>query len=260
MRIARVRLLSSGAEHYGVLHGDQVHILAKPPFDGIVESRKRVSLGDVRLLPPTAPVDFWGIGMNYGDHLQQAQATSGLPITGTMRPWHKGVGGIIGPDQPIIIPPEAVEVHYEGELVVVMGKRARRITPAQAPQYILGYTCGNDVSEKHSWEKEPGQWRGKGTDTFAPVGPWIETDIEPQGHELIVRRNGKEETHGNTSQMIHSVYDIVSYISRFITLHPGDLILTGAAGISQAIHPGDVVEVEISGIGTLRNPVEMEKL
>ncbi len=259
MRIARVRVLSSGAEHYATLHGEEVRILSQPPFDEIVESGERVSMGDVRLLAPTVPVNYWGVGFNYADHLEQAAATSGQDIPTLPRPWHKGVGSLIGPDEPIIIPPEAEAVHYEGELVVVIGKRSRRITPEQARRNILGYTCGNDVSEKESWESEGTMWRAKGTDTFGPAGPWIETDIDPQNQELIVRLNGKDEHRTNTSAMIHSVYDLVAYMSQFTTLYPGDLILTGAAGTTKAMQPGDVVEVEISGIGTLTNPVEAEK-
>ncbi len=259
MRIARVRVISSGAEHYGVLQGDEVRFLAKPPFDGIVESGEGVSITDVRLLAPTTPVNFWGVGFNYSDHLAQAAATSGQDIPTMPRPWQKGVGSIIGPDEAIILPPEASAVHYEGELVVVIGKRSRRITPEQARQNILGYTCGNDVSEKESWERENTMWRAKGTDTFGPVGPWIETDIDPQDQDLVVRLNGKVEHRTRTSEMIHSVYDLVSYMSQFTTLYPGDLILTGAAGTTKAMKHGDVVEVEVSGIGTLRNPVENEK-
>ena len=256
MRIARV--LFEGAERYGVMGGEQVRLLARPPFDEIVATGETVPLADIRLLAPTTPVNFYGIGFNYPDHLTQAQATSGQDIPTMPRPWHKGVGSIIGPDEAIVIPPEAREVHYEGELVVVIGKRSRRITSEQARQNILGYTCGNDVSEKASWEREATHWRAKGTDTFGPVGPWIETDLDPHDQDLIVRLNGKEEHRVHTSEMIHKVYDLVSYMSQFTTLFPGDLILTGAAGTTKPMQPGDVVEVEVSGIGVLRNPVRVE--
>lgn len=257
MRIARV--VARRAEHYAILDDERVRLLAGPPFDRIVETGETVALGDVKLLSPTNPVNYWGVGFNYPDHLAQAQATSGQDIPTMPRPWHKGVGSIVGPDEPIIIPPEAGEVHYEGELVIVIGKRSRRITPEQARAQILGYTIGNDVSEKASWEREGTMWRAKGTDTFGPVGPWIETAIDPHDQELIVRLSGREEHRAHTSAMIHTVYDLVAYMSQFTTLYPGDLILTGAAGTTRAMKPGDVVEVEISGIGVLRNPVQAER-
>lgn len=256
MKIARV--LFGGTDRYGIMEEEHLRLLAGPPFDEIAVTGETVPLAQVRLLAPTAPVNFYGVGFNYPDHLAQAQASSGQDIPKMPRPWHKGVGSIIGPDEAIIIPPEAAEVHYEAELVVVMGKRSRRITPEQARQNILGYTCGNDVSEKGSWEKENTHWRAKGTDTFGPVGPWIETDLDPHDQDLIVRLNGKEEHRIRTSEMIHTVYDLVSYMSQFTTLFAGDLILTGAAGTTNPMQPGDVVEVEISGIGVLRNPVRAE--
>ena len=256
MRIGRV--VARKAEHYAILDGERVRLLAGPPFDGIVETGETVALRDVKLLAPTNPINYWGVGFNYPDHLAQAQATSGQDVPKMPRPWHKGVGSMIGPDEPIIIPPEARELHYEGELVIVIGKRSRRITREQARQHIFGYTIGNDVSEKGSWEREGTMWRAKGTDTFGPAGPWIDTAIDPHAQDLIVRLNGKEEHRARTSSMIHHVYDLVAYMSQFTTLYPGDLILTGAAGTSKAMKPGDVVEVEVSGIGVLRNPVQAE--
>ena len=256
MKIARV--LFRGAEHYGIIEGAQIRLLEGPPFEQIAPTRKRVSMSDVRLLPPTRPVNFYGVGFNYPSHLAQASATSGQDIPTMPRPWHKGVGSMIGPDEAIVIPPEARAVHYEGELVIVISKLSRRVTPEQARQNILGYTCGNDVSEKGSWESEGTMWRAKGTDTFGPVGPWIETEMDPQNQVLTVRLNGKEEHRANTSEMIHKVHELVSYMSQFTTLFPGDLILTGAAGTTKAMRPGDVVEVEITDIGVLRNPVRAE--
>ncbi|MBI2171136.1 MAG: fumarylacetoacetate hydrolase family protein [Chloroflexi bacterium] len=258
MRI--VRIAYQRRTSYGILDGGQVRLLRGAPFSGIRESGERLRLSEVRLLAPSTPVNYWGVGFNYPSHLAQAQATSGQDIPTMPRPWHKGVGSMVGPEEPIIIPPEAKEVHYEGELVIVIGKKARRITAEQASQHILGYTCGNDVSEKASWEREGTMWRAKGTDTFGPVGPWIETDLNPHNQELTVRLNGRVENRTHTSEMIHTVYALVSYMSQFTTLSPGDLILTGAAGTTRAMKPGDVVEVEVSGIGVLRNPVQAEKL
>ncbi len=258
MRIARVAY--QGEKRYCILDGDQVRFLRGTPFNTIAESGQRAPFDQVRLLAPSTPVNYWGVGFNYPSHLEQASATSGQDIPTLPRPWQKGVGSMIGPGEPIILPPEAKAIHYEGELVIVIRKKAKRITPEQARGHILGYTCGNDVSEKASWEREGTMWRAKGTDTFGPVGPWIETDVDPHKQELVVRLNGKVEHRAHTSEMIHTVYSLVSYMSQFTTLYPGDLILTGAAGVTKAMKPGDVVEVEISGIGVLRNPVQAEKV
>jgi 2-keto-4-pentenoate hydratase/2-oxohepta-3-ene-1,7-dioic acid hydratase in catechol pathway len=142
--------------------------------------------------------------------------------------------------------------------VAVIAKACRRVTPLQASKYILGYTCGNDVSER-GWQKEDRtQWRAKGADSFAPVGPWVETGADPQRLEMIVRVNGREVQHGCTKDMLFSFTQIVSYISQQVTLRPGDLVFSGSSGATGALHPGDVVEVEIPGVGLLRNPVVAE--
>jgi 2-keto-4-pentenoate hydratase/2-oxohepta-3-ene-1,7-dioic acid hydratase in catechol pathway len=171
-------------------------------------------------------------------------------------PWQKGVNALTGPEDPIIIPKDSLgEVHFEGEAVAVIAKACRRVTPVQAPKYILGYTCGNNVSER-AWQKsDRTPWRSNGADSFAPVGPWVETDADPQRLEMIVRVNGREVQHGCTKDMRFSFAQIVSYISQQVTLRPGDLVFSGSSGATEALHPGDVVEVEIPGVGMLRNPV-----
>ena len=258
MKIARVAL--ANAERYAIVEDERVRLLSEPPFERIKETREHVPLAEVRLLAPTQCVNYWGVGFNYPTHLRQATETSGQDIPKLPRPWLKGVGSLIGPGEPIIIPPEAGAVHYEGELVIVVKKKARRVTPEEAEQCIFGYTCGNDVSEKQAWEREHTFWRAKGTDTFGPAGPWIETDLDPLSQILTVRLNGKVVDTTHTSEMIHKPAFLVSYMSTFTTLYPGDLILTGASGVTQAMKPGDVVEVEVSGIGVLRNPVKAEEL
>ena len=140
----------------------------------------------------------------------------------------------------------------------MIGKTCRRVTPQEASKYILGYTCGNDVSER-SWQKDDWTfWRAKGSDTFAPVGPWIETDVEPQKLEMIVRVNGEEMQRGRTEEMLFTFAEIVSYISKQVTLRPGDLVFSGSTGTTIALNDGDMVEVEIPAIGVLTNPVKAE--
>jgi 2-keto-4-pentenoate hydratase/2-oxohepta-3-ene-1,7-dioic acid hydratase in catechol pathway len=202
--------------------------------------------------------------LNFAEHLEFASSVYGNkasapPIPRHPEPWHKGRNALVGPDDPIIIPKDSSgNVHYEGEAVAVIGKECRRVTPAQASKFILGYTCGNDVSER-SWQKDDWtMWRAKGSDTFAPVGPWIETGINPRDLELVVRINGHEVQRVCTKDMLFTFPEIVSYISQQVTLHPGDLVFSGTTGTTSALRPGDVVEVSICGIGVLRNPVVAE--
>jgi 2-keto-4-pentenoate hydratase/2-oxohepta-3-ene-1,7-dioic acid hydratase in catechol pathway len=202
------------------------------------------------------------VGLNYSAHVaHQEKALDAEHIrrqASAFRPWQKGVATLIGHNDAIVLPPEADYVHYEGELVIVIGRPAKRISVEEARHFIFGYTIGNDVSGEGSWTKDLNNWRRKGTDTFGPVGPWIETEVDPHNLEITTRLNGKEKDRGSTSGMTYNCYAVVSGISQFVTLRPGDLILTGAPGAVEPIHPGDVVEIEIPGIGTLRNPVVAE--
>ena len=143
--------------------------------------------------------------------------------------------------------------------MAIIGKACRRVSPQEAGSYIFGYSCGNDVSER-AWQKDDWTfWRAKGSDTFAPVGPWIETDINPQALEMIVRLNGEEVQRGRTEEMLFTFAEIVSYISQQVTLQPGDMIFSGSTGVTTDLKDGDLVEVEIPGIGILSNPVVREK-
>jgi 2-keto-4-pentenoate hydratase/2-oxohepta-3-ene-1,7-dioic acid hydratase in catechol pathway len=208
------------------------------------------------------PLSMLAVGLNYAAHMaHQEGALDAERIrreAAVFRPWQKGAGCIIGHGDAIALPPEADYIHYEGELVIVIGRPARRVTPAEAPGFILGYTCANDVSSEGSWSKDLSNWRRKGCDTFGPVGPWTETEVDLHGLEIITRMNGREHDRGSTSSMVYDCYAIVSGISQFATLRPGDLVLTGAPGAVEQLPPGDLMEIEIPGIGTLRNPVVAE--
>ena len=261
MKLARFRV--NDWESYGLVEGDRVSVIQGSIFGEYTVSQASYPLDRVKLLPPTRPTNFWAVGLNYAAHVaHQEVALDAERIrreSAGFRPWHKGVGCIIGHDDPVMLPSEADYVHYEGELVIVIGKPARRVTPEEAPHFILGYTCGNDISGEGSWSPDLSNWRKKGSDTFGPVGPWIETDVDPHRLEIATRLNGTERDRGSTSGMNHDCYATVSGISQFVTLRPGDLILTGAPGAVEQLHPGDVVEVESPGIGTLRNPVVSEQ-
>ena len=249
-------------ESYGPVEGNRVRVIQGDIFGEHRVTGASYPLERVKLLAPTRPTTFWAVGLNYAAHVaHQEQALDAERIrreSAIFRPWQKGAGCIIAHNDPIVLPPEADYVHYEGELVIVIGKPARRVTPQEAPDFILGYTCANDVSSEGSWSKDLSNWRRKGCDTFGPVGPWIETDVDPHRLEIITRLNRREHDRGSTAGMTYDCYAIVSGISQFATLRPGDLVLTGAPGAVEQLHPGDVVEVEIPGIGILSNPVEAE--
>lgn len=260
MKIARFRTGRRVA--YGVVKGDEVIEIRGSIYTKFRMTDAKYPLDEVRLMPPSEPMELWCPGLNFVDHLEYAGTVLGVetpPVPQHPNPWRKGRNSLTGNNDPIIIPKDSDgDVHYEGEAVAVIGKDCRRISPAQAPRFILGYTCGNDVSERTWQGKDWTFWRAKGSDTFAPVGPWIETDIDAQNLDLMVRINGKQVQNCNTSDMLFTFPEIVSYISQHVTLRPGDMVFSGATGTTTAIRPGDVVEVEIPGIGILSNPVEAE--
>jgi 2-keto-4-pentenoate hydratase/2-oxohepta-3-ene-1,7-dioic acid hydratase in catechol pathway len=229
-----------------------------------VRSAESIPLGDVRLLPPVVdPQKIICVGLNYADHAAETGATVGdEPVI-----FCKFPTTLIGQEEPIQLPPESNEVDYEAELVVVVGRRARRISRSEAWDYVAGYCCGHDVSAR-DWQKhKPGkQWLlGKSFDTFAPLGPWLVTrDEVPEPGNLSIRfrLNGVAMQDSRTDQLIFPIDFLVSYLSHVCTLLPGDLIYTGTPpGVGTArnppvyLKPGDVAEVEIEGVGTLRNPV-----
>jgi 2-keto-4-pentenoate hydratase/2-oxohepta-3-ene-1,7-dioic acid hydratase in catechol pathway len=262
VKIARFRAGRRVA--YGVVEGGDV-----VEIRGSIYARFRMTdtnhkLSEVKLLAPTDPKEMWGPGTNFADHRQAPDAGGNnggnpSPLPEHPQPWIKARGSLTGHDDPIILPRDSSgEVHYEGEVVAVIGKQCRRVSPAEARRFILGYTCGNDVSDR-TWQYEDcTYWRAKGADTFAPVGPWIETAVNPQQLELAVRINGEEVQRVYTKDMLFTFSEIVSHISQQVTLHPGDLVYSGTAGVTGAMKPGDVVEVDIPGIGILSNPVVME--
>ncbi len=262
MKIARFRAGRRVA--HGVVKGDEV-----VEIRGSIYSRFRMTdtvhkLATVKLLSPTEPTEMWGPGVNFASHLAYAASVfdneeKAPPPPEHPEPWVKPRSSLTSHDDPIILPRDSQgEVHYEGEAVAVIGKQCRRVSPSEARKFILGYTCGNDVSDR-TWQNEDWSfWRAKGADTFAPVGPWLETDVNPQELELIVRLNGEEVQRAHTSEMLFTFSEIVSYISQQVTLRPGDLVYSGATGVTRAMKPGDVVEVDIPGIGVLSNPVTVE--
>ena len=260
MKIARFR--NGRRVAYGVVEGDEVAEIRGSIFTRFRIMDTRYKLSEVKLLAPTDPLQIWCPGLNFAEHLEFAsgvQSQDRLPGIEHPEPWHKGRNALVGHEDFIVIPKDSTgDVHYEGEAVAVISKTCRRVSPKEALKHVLGYTCGNDVSER-TWQKDDWTfWRAKGADTFAPVGPWIETEIDPGDVDMVVKLNGEEVQSANTGHMIHDFSKIISYISQGVTLHPGDLVFSGTTGTTSAMKPEDVVEVQISGIGVLRNFVKAE--
>jgi 2-keto-4-pentenoate hydratase/2-oxohepta-3-ene-1,7-dioic acid hydratase in catechol pathway len=242
-----VRYRADGGVSFGILDGETIHELAGDLFANPSRTGRQLRLTDVELVAPVEPKKVIAVGLNYRSHLgtREPAAYPGL--------FAKYPTTIVGPGANIVIPSDANNVHYEGELVVVIGRRASHVTEADAPSYVFGVTAGNDVSER-DWQGADLQWfRAKATDTFGPIGPAIVTGLDYNDLLLETLLNGAVVQSQRTSDLLFGVSAIVSYVSRYVTLEPGDLIFTGTPGTTRAFKPGDVVEVRIEGVGTLRN-------
>ena len=207
---------------------------------------------EVPVIPPT----FYCVGLNYPEHIRAVAAKRGAAPDLPKQPdvGYRAVSALIAHGDPVVIPADASQVQYEGELVVVIGRRAKNLSEAEALSCVLGYSIGNDVSER-AWQKSDRTlWRAKSTDTFKPMGPWIETEVDLGKLETRVRVNGAETTRFRTNDMLFGVATYIATITRYVTLVPGDMIWMGTDGTSPDLRAGDTVEVEITGIGTLRNP------
>lgn len=256
MRIAR--FTTGDDPRYGFVQteGDKTFLAVlsgDPLYQPAMPTGERVELGDgVRLLAPVIPRSkVIGVGRNYADHA--AEMGNELP----QRPllFFKPNTAVVGPDDPIVLPDFTQEVSYEAELAVVIGRLAKNVDPKDAASYVLGYTVANDVTARDA-QRGDGQWaRAKGFDSACPLGPWIDTELDPEDVAVMSRVNGETKQDGRTRDMIFDIPYLISYISEAFTLLPGDVILTGTpAGVGR-IDEGDRVECEVEGLGVLTNPV-----
>jgi 2-keto-4-pentenoate hydratase/2-oxohepta-3-ene-1,7-dioic acid hydratase in catechol pathway len=253
MRIVRYQ---SAAEpvRFGWVIEDQVGPLEGSPFTEFRRIEATQPLEKVRLLAPVQPSKIICVGRNYVAHAKEREAeVPDVPLI-----FLKPPTAVIGQKETILVPPQSQRIEHEAELAVVIGKRGRWISPEEAPNHILGYTAANDITARDLQNKD-GQWtRGKGFDTFCPVGPWIETEFDPADALITCHVNGEMRQMASTRDMVFSVRQLIAFASSVMTLEPGDLILTGTpAGIGLLI-PGDIVEVTIEDIGQLSNPVAAE--
>ncbi len=255
-----VRFQKGDTAAYGLVEGDRVRQLAGDLFASPTKTDTTFAMSEIKLLPVTKPSQVLALAGNYKSHLPGAEIPPKFKI---VQPFYKSPSCLVAHGENIVIPADAKDVHFEAELVIVIGKKASKVAEADALQYVFGITAGNDVSER-IWQndeatKDVQWWRAKGADTFGPVGPVITTGIDYGKLRIQMRVNGETKQDDNTSALIHSIPKTVSYISQYVTLQPGDLIFTGTPGKTSAIKPGDVCEVELEGVGVLRNPVVLGK-
>ncbi|MGJ5815473.1 fumarylacetoacetate hydrolase family protein [Paludibaculum fermentans] len=247
-----VRYLRGNEPTHGIVEGDLIRRITGDLFGSFKTSKETVKFSTQKLLYPVQPSKVLAVGLNYKSHIGNRTPPANPEI------FYKPITCLQHPGADIVIPKDSKNTHYEGELVIVIGKHTRNASAADAKDAIFGVTCGNDVSER-DWQngaqKDLQWWRAKGADTFGPLGPGIVRGLDYANLELSTKLNGKVVQHSNTSDLLFDCPTIVSFISRYVTLLPGDLIYTGTPGSTQRMSPGDTVEVEIAGIGTLFNRV-----
>ncbi len=246
-----VRFTNGFATEYGLIDGDMIHGLDGTPFDGIKLTHNYYRPTDMRLLPPCVPSKIVALGVNYRSHGEEMSHR--IPTEPLI--FLKPPTAVIGHEDNIIYPPSSERVDYEGELGVVIKTLARHVAREDARNFILGYTCFNDVTARDIQARDKQWTRAKGFDTFAPIGPCIETELDPANLSLETRLNGEIKQKTSTADLIFPVDELVSFISDVMTLFPGDVIATGTPAGIGPMHPGDIVEVTIEKIGTLRNYV-----
>jgi 2-keto-4-pentenoate hydratase/2-oxohepta-3-ene-1,7-dioic acid hydratase in catechol pathway len=252
MKITRhVRYSHGSKTSYGLLEDRTIHELHGNIFAGAEPTGETASIENAKLLAPCEPSKVIAVGRNYKSHI----ADRGLEPAKEPGIFWKPPSCIIGPEDDIVIPEGAKNVHYEAELVVVIGRRGKNIAEADAAEHIFGITAGNDVSER-DWQKNDLQWfRAKGSDTFGALGPCIAQGLNYDDLLVQSRLNGEVRQSQRTRDLIFPIHAVVSYVSRYVTLLPGDVIYTGTPGTTKAMSPADVIEIEVEGVGTLRNRV-----
>ncbi len=246
-----VRFTADKKIEYGVLNGESIQVIDDKPFRHLKVSDHYYQLSEVKLLSPCAPSKVVALGLNYHSHAKELNAR--LPDAPLI--FLKPSTAVIGPEDNIIYPPTSKRVDYEGELGVVIKKPAWRVSVDEALDYVLGYTCFNDVTARDLQSKDEQWTRAKSFNTFAAIGPCIETELDPGNVTLETYLNGKLKQQGNTSDLIYSVPELINFVSHVMSLLPGDIIATGTPSGIGPMYPGDTVEVKIEPIGTLRNYV-----
>ncbi len=250
-----------GAARYGILEGETVAEVDGSPLGEYKLTGRRHDLASIKLMVPVVPSTFYCAGINYRDHVRRMAAMHGVePVFPSQADiGYRANNALIAHGETIVIPKDASEqVQYEGELVAVFGKTVRNVSQEEALDCVMGWTIGNDVSERVWQANDRTFWRSKNTDTFKPMGPWIVTDVELEGMRTQVRINDRLVEDFDTSDMIFSAALFISEVSKYNTIYPGDVMWLGTDGVPENIKHGDMVSIEITGIGTLSNPVVRE--
>ena len=247
-----VRIQTEEGIRYGAVEEEGIRLYDGSPLVMWEPTETMVEFSAARLLAPVFPTKVVCVGRNFGEHAREMD--SDVPESPLI--FLKPSTAVIGPEKPIVIPPVSQEVHHEAEMAVVIGQVARNLAAGDAFRAVLGYTAANDVTAR-DLQRRDGQWtRGKGFDTFCPLGPAIETEFDPlEDHSLECRVNGEVRQAGSVRDMIFGVARLIEFISGVMTLLPGDVILTGTPSGVGRLRPGDRVEVSLEGVGTLSNPV-----
>ena len=244
-----VRYEHDGATSYGVLEGETIHQLGGSVFEAPERTGVTVALGDVTLLAPSEPQKVVAAGLNYRSHLGGAQPAEYPGL------FDKHATSLIGHEAEITYYEDATNLHFEGEMVLIIGKVTRNVSVEDAPDHIFAVAPGNDISER-VWQSNDLQWfRAKGADTFGPVGPVMARGVDYNDLLLQTRVNGQVMQSQRTRDLLFDSAYLVSYASRYVTLEPGDMIFTGTPGSTSAMQPGDVVEIELENVGVLRNTI-----
>ena len=247
---------------YGIIEGDTIVAVDGEPWGSYTRAVGSRPLAGTHLLVPVIPPTFYAAGVNYREHVIEVAKTHGVEPQFPPRAdvGYRANNALIADGEDIVIPKDATElVQYEGELVAVIGKTCRHVSEADALDYVFGYTIGNDVSERNWQLEDRTLFRAKNSDTFKPMGPWIETGLDPANLDVTIRLNGRQVYSYHVKDAIFSLQQFISRTSDYITLHPGDVLWMGTDGPTENMHDGDVVEIEVPGIGVLRNPVVKER-
>ncbi len=250
------RIAVDGKPTWGLVEGDQIVIIEGDLFSTHTVTKKTVPLAGARLLAPVTPTKIVCVGLNYADHVKESQSANAIPEEPVT--FMKPLTALIGPEDTIRMPLASKRVDYEGEIGVVIAKTCRKLSPEQIAENIFGVTCVNDVTARDLQKKDVQWTRGKGFDTFCPVGPYLVTDLDYLSLNVSSRLNGETRQSSNSKNMIFAIPQLISFMNHVMTLNPGDLIVTGTPEGVGPMSDGATVEVEVEGIGILRNYAKLD--
>jgi len=248
-----IRYEATGGPEWGMFEEGRIHRLATAPAEAVETTGEYFEPNEVKLLAPVKPGKIVCVGLNYSEHVKESQSADEVPKEPVL--FMKPPSALIGPGEKIVLPEMSERVDYEAELGVVIGRICYQVAAVEAEDYIFGFTCVNDVTARDLQKKDVQWTRGKGFDTFCPVGPWVVDKLKFENLQIESYLNGELRQSSRTSKMIFSVPELIAFISKIMTLNPGDLVVTGTPSGIGPMQPGDRIEVRIEGVGSLVNDV-----